>query len=165
MHDFDHQIFSIVLVKSIALDQYRQRQRQSGIDTEAFHFVEINHDVPSFMIYTHRNLYGALSERCKIDQDLIDYNLTRLDECLIMLAIDGREQYWTVEQQEHGYQTSFVMNEWSTALEFFLQMDGIDRSENDSLLLVLPNFSRHVFSQDVFLSRSIPANSPRSCDK
>ena len=120
-------------VQSIALEQYRQRQRPSSIETDAFHLTEINRDVPSFIIYMYRNLYGAFSERCKIDPNLIGYNLTRLDECLTMLAIDGREQYWTVEQQEQGYQTSFAMNEWPTALEFFLQMDGTDCNGPESL--------------------------------
>jgi hypothetical protein len=63
-------------------------------------------------------------ERFQFNCDLVDYNLTRLKECLRALAVDCSAQYWSGTSDKHRVQPSFAANEWSMALEFYLQMDG-----------------------------------------
>ena len=81
---------------------------------------------PSFLNFIYRYLYQHLSARLQIDEALIDFNLTRLDEAMSILAMNNDWQYWTEEQQRTKDQRNIVfdLSQWAIALEIFLQTDG-----------------------------------------
>jgi hypothetical protein len=62
-----------------------------------------------------------------VDEAIIDYNLTRLDEAMVTMAMNNDRQYWTDEQQQTKEERdiSFDMTQLAIALEIFLQTDGI----------------------------------------
>lgn len=108
--------------------------RQQGQHPLPFEY-HILGQIPSFMNFVYRYLYQQLSERLHIDEGLIDFNLTRLDETLVTMITHQNQQYWTDEQQKCKSDRfhPFDAYQWALALEIFLQVDGNHRS---SLLLI-----------------------------
>lgn len=95
--------------------------------------------------------HGAITvdffERFQFSGDLVEYNLTRLKECLRVLAIDCNAQHWSDTPDELRLQTSFAANEWSMALEFFLQIDGKCHTVS---IAVLKSITHIRYSVDLF---------------
>ena len=83
-------------------------------------------DNSSFLNSIYQSLYQDLSKRLHIDEAIIDYNLTRLDEAMVMMARNNDWQYWTDEQQNNHEERgiTFDVSQLVTALEIFLQTDG-----------------------------------------
>lgn len=79
-----------------------------------FKFVfNLQHEfLPSFLIDFYQKLYLETSERWKISQFLIDYNLVRLQQCM--------ERY----SKQVGEAALASIDELPMALEFYLQIDG-----------------------------------------
>ena len=69
--------------------------------------------IPSFMKYLYCNLILHLSRLWKVDECIIHYNLTRLDE-ITTQVIHCRKDH----------RQTYHLHEWSIALEIFLQIDG-----------------------------------------
>lgn len=67
----------------------------------------------SFLLSFYHDFYLQLSKRLKVDVSLLDYNMTRMLECI--------EQ---VVAHYHLKQTALNMDELESALEFYLQIDG-----------------------------------------
>ncbi len=87
----------------------------------------------------YQYLYHHLSQRLQVDEAIIDYNLTRLDEAMVTMAMNNDRQYWTDEQQQTKEERdiSFDMTQLAIALEIFLQTDGILYTNLDSLLYLI----------------------------
>jgi hypothetical protein len=67
----------------------------------------------SFLLGFYQDLYGKLKKQLKVDISILDFNLTRLCQCVDQVVA-----------QYHLEQTTLNMNELASALEFYLQIDG-----------------------------------------
>ena len=93
-----------------------------------FKFVfNLQHEfLPSFLIDFYQKLYLETSERWKISQFLIDYNLVRLQQCM--------ERY----SKQVGEAALASIDELPMALEFYLQIDGkIEDHQNITYLFFI----------------------------
>ena len=117
-----HSLFDSSLVYGLSDNQLKRRQ--PGAYKCPFQFIE-NHKnrMSSFMIFLYRNLVVVMSEKLKVDPSIIDYNLTRLDEC-VSTVVNKRVREFPSEKQYPYHRAFFRVEEWQIALEFFLQFDG-----------------------------------------
>jgi hypothetical protein len=93
-------------VSKLSTTQFERRQ--SGAFPRQFEYIENKTlRVPSFMKFIYRNFLLELSEKLKIDQSILDFNLIRLKE--VTRQCDPNMAYH--------------MHEWPMALEIFLQID------------------------------------------
>ena len=75
--------------------------------------VNLQHEyLDSFLIDFHQKLYIETSKRWKINLALLDYNLTRLQQCMTKYSV------------QTGEAAVAFSEELPTALEFYLQIDG-----------------------------------------
>ena len=68
----------------------------------------------SFLLCFYQNLYIKTKKRLKVDIPIIDFNLTRLRNCIGKVVVQRGAQQ----------QTMLSIDELAIALEFYLQMDG-----------------------------------------
>lgn len=68
----------------------------------------------SFLLRLYHDLYSDLAQRMKVDISILDFNLTRLRLCVDQVVA-----------HYHLKQTMLNMDELASALEFYLQMDGL----------------------------------------
>jgi hypothetical protein len=87
--------------------------------------------IDSFMIDFYRHLFIEPSRQWKINHSLIDYNLSRLRQCMDL---------YTKETKEPAL---LSFNELIVALEFYLQIDGKREREN---LIKRDHIGMHSFS-------------------
>lgn len=67
----------------------------------------------SFLLDFYQEFYGNLKTRLKVDISILDFNATRLRECVNQVVA-----------QYHLEQTMLNVDELPLALEFYLQIDG-----------------------------------------
>ena len=67
----------------------------------------------SFLICFYQNLYIKTKKKLKVDIPIIDFNLTRLRNCIGKVVVQRGQQ-----------QTMLSTDELALALEFYLQIDG-----------------------------------------
>jgi hypothetical protein len=127
--------------------------RQSGVHERTFQYKILgNH--PSFLNFVYRYLYQHLSERLHIDEAIIDYNLTRLDEAMLTIAMNNDQQY-CIDNDQHRMEErdiTFDVSQMAIALEIFLQTDGNSIYMNKFFVLFTFDFSRYVIYENMFLS-------------
>jgi hypothetical protein len=107
--------YPFLLVDSLTEPQYARIRRYAYPPLFKF---ELNtddksHAGDSFMGFCYEQLYTKTSQQLKVDIPIIDYNLTRLRQCLA-----------TVAAQRHHQSTMLTIDELPLALEFYLQIDG-----------------------------------------
>ena len=102
------------------LSSAQLRRRQAGTFQRQFNYVgkKDRTNIPSFMKFIYRNFILSLSQRLKVDESIIDFNLTRLDE------ITAQTIRQRTDHSESGFGRTYHMHEWPVALEIFLQIDG-----------------------------------------
>jgi len=67
----------------------------------------------SFLCGYYQDFYGKLQKRLKVDISILDFNTTRLRQCVDQVVAQYRLE-----------QTMLNMDELAIALEFYLQIDG-----------------------------------------
>ena len=93
--------------------------RQEGAYDRPFQYKILGNN-PSFLNFIYRYVYQHLGERLHIDEAIIDYNLTRLDEAMVTIAIKNDLQQKSTEERD----IAFDISQLAIALEIFLQTDG-----------------------------------------
>ncbi|CAF3934669.1 unnamed protein product, partial [Rotaria sordida] len=101
------------------LNQEELIRRRSGTFKPAFNIVKNDSNIQSFICEKVYMYFGDLLERLKVDQSILDYNYTRLNKYMKMLAC---EQMRVFKLRAHEIQR-IDENEYPIALEFFLQFD------------------------------------------
>jgi len=96
-------------------------RRCSNSFTPAFDIVNHNPMIPSFLREKYQLFYNDLIERLKVDMSILDYNYTRLNKYITMV-IEEQIRVFVLRRNEVQ---PIEENEYSLALEFFLQFDGM----------------------------------------
>ncbi|CAF1447688.1 unnamed protein product [Adineta steineri] len=112
-HPIDQTLLLLCNVPHINRDQLEEKSFCGGHGISPFNFVQHRYmqTIDSFMIDFYRDLFEEPSQRWKIPYSLIDYNLSRLRTCMHLYT------------QQTNQPAILSLNEWSLALEFFLQID------------------------------------------
>ena len=114
-------ISCVKLVLETMLSTSQLEYRKHGAFTCQFEYIENRKSrIPSFMKFIYRNLIVNMSEKLKVDESIIDFNLTRLDEVTIQSVLHRMKQTNSNDQLNFAYH----LHEWPIALEIFLQIDG-----------------------------------------
>ena len=112
----DHRLVLLLLsnVHNVDRDRCEKESFCGGNGICPFEFKQYRYMEPidSFMMNFYRDLFIEPSRRWKIHYSLIDYNLSRLQKCM---------ELYTKQTKEPALSS---LNELTTALEFFLQIDG-----------------------------------------
>lgn len=99
----------------LSSSELKNRQRRTF--PLQFEYIENkNNPIPSFMKFIYINFIRNMSKKLKVDQSIIDFNLTRLEHVTIQSIL----RYHSNQNFNHGYH----IHEWPIALEIFLQIDG-----------------------------------------
>ncbi len=100
--------------------------RKQGAFTRQFEYIENkNSHIPSFMKFIYKNFIFNISKKLKVDESIIDFNLTRLDEITIQsLLLNCTTNKKNSNNIYHNLNQAYRMHEWPIALEIFLQIDG-----------------------------------------
>ncbi len=107
-----------VLVSKLSTTQFERRQ--SGAFPRQFEYIENKTlRVPSFMKFIYRNFLLELSEKLKIDQSILDFDLIRLKEMTRQCVLHRHASHPADANPNMAYH----MHEWPMALEIFLQID------------------------------------------
>ncbi|CAF5136234.1 unnamed protein product [Rotaria sp. Silwood1] len=109
MTTIDHQLTSTEL-----------SYRRSGAFKPACTIANSHSNMPSFLREKYNMYFGDLLERLKVDLSILDYNYTRLNKFIRMLAY---EQIRAFNLQPNSI-PQLEEKEYPVALEFFLQFDG-----------------------------------------
>jgi hypothetical protein len=101
-------------VPNVDRDQCEEESFCGGNGVCPFEFKQHRYIEPidSFMMDLYQNLFIEPSQKWKIHYSLIDYNLSRVRNCM---------QLYTKQTKEPAISS---LNELAIVLEFFLQMDG-----------------------------------------
>ncbi|CAF4150666.1 unnamed protein product [Rotaria sp. Silwood2] len=94
-------------------------RRHSGAFKPAFNIINYDSTIPSFLREKYHMYFTVLLERLKVDISILDYNYTRLNKYMRMLAY---EQMRVFNLRPHEVQ-HIDEKEYPIALEFFLQFD------------------------------------------
>ncbi len=90
--------------------------RKPGAFLCQFEYIENKKShIPSFMKFIYKNFIFNMSKKLKVDESIIDFNLTRLDEVTIKSVLNSSHLKLNF---------AYHMHEWPMALEIFLQIDG-----------------------------------------
>ncbi len=90
--------------------------RKPGAFSCQFEYIENKKShIPSFMKFIYKNFIFDMSKKLKVDESIIDFNLTRLDEVTIKSVLNSSHLKLNF---------AYRMHEWPMALEIFLQIDG-----------------------------------------
>lgn len=76
----------------------------------------------SFLLSVYDSLYVKMKKRLKMNIPTIDFNLTRLRQCIAKVAV-----------QRGQLQTMLTLDELPMALEFYLQIDGLFISSSSNV--------------------------------
>lgn len=126
----------------------RSQRLLRRIDTfpRPFQYVENkNRHVPSFFKFLYRNFIYNLSQKLKVNESILDFNLIRLSEVTKQIALDHNS-----DQTRPMLNMAFHMHEWPIALEIFLQIDGKQTSHSETIFSLLCNFSQKKLVQRIF---------------
>ena len=106
--------FSVTMLSTSQLEC-----RKHGAFKCQFEYIENKKsDIPSFMKFIYKNFIFNMSKKLKVDESIIDFNLTRLDEVTIESVLNSNNIH-------HNFNFAYHMHsEWPIALEIFLQIDG-----------------------------------------
>jgi hypothetical protein len=113
-----HILFHILVNQ---LTQIEAIRRCSNSFTPAFDIVNHNPLIPSFLREKYQLFYSDLIERLKVDMTILDYNYTRLTKYITMV-IEEQIRVFVLRRNEVQLIEEL---EYSLALEFFLQFDGM----------------------------------------
>ena len=96
-------------------------RRCSGVFKPAIDIVNSSPAIPSFLREKYQSFYPDLPARLKVDFVILDYNYTRLNK-YIEFFIYERVHIFSLRPHEIP---ALDENEYSLALEFFLQFDSM----------------------------------------
>jgi hypothetical protein len=116
-------IFFFVLFSVTMLSASQLEYRKRGAFKCQFEYIENkNSHIPSFMKFVYKNFIVNMSKKLKVDESIIDFNLTRLDEVTIQSVL------LNCNTNQKNLNHAYRMQEWPIALEIFLQIDGKQNS-------------------------------------
>ena len=112
---------AILLLSNVAQVDREKREKESFCGGHGIAAFELKQNrfmdpIDSFIVDLYRDLFVEPSRRWKIEGSIIDYNLCRLRRCMAL---------YTAQTNEAAL---LSFDEWPMALEFYLQIDGRDRS-------------------------------------
>lgn len=125
--------------------------RERGACRPSYTLTDDRHDptlMPSFFLDRYRQWYGDLARRLRVDDTLLDYNYSRLFQCMDMMIrqrLQNRipNQYVTTSEP-------LPVDEYAIALEFYLQLDRRSMLFIDHLISSLS--SESLLHEDMFVS-------------
>jgi hypothetical protein len=119
--DDQHQGYPLLTnISPQKLSDKERIRRQANQFKPAFHAIDQNETIPSFLRQKYHLFYRDLMRRLKVDMSILDFNYTRLDQYIRSLMFEQMKVFHLqLEQIE-------LINEkeYPLALEFYLQFDS-----------------------------------------
>jgi hypothetical protein len=120
----DHPHQGYPLLTNICPRQLSEKElvrRRANQFKSAFHAIDQNPTIPSFLREKYHLFYSDLIERLKVDMSILDYNYTRLNQYIRLLMYEQMKVFTLqLEQVER-----IDEKEYPLALEFYLQFDSM----------------------------------------